>query len=352
MPKSCWQVSCDAVLISDYNKGVCTPALLRRVIAAARHQQQFHVEQRHVLQQQFQRRWRFMLPGFARHLEFHAGEFDGPASQLQLYRDQWNTNQRWWQHLVEFLNFDSLRVNAWRVGVVQSSDRPVDADAFRMLELFTRQYRGELRFVRNRAGHPEFGRDELLRPDESRLFLQIDDYRMTNNTSPPECDQFSDHRRAICRGERADLPLDGPSSINSYRVRWGLARLKERVADANSQPAIKSPAGQSAPISGTPTIVSAPPSLLQQVTTFAQAFTEHVKDGLAKCDDKQIQARLATCQPCPEFTGAHCRKCGCACNGRSTFFNKLAWRSERCPLGKWSAAIEFTDNRSQTTESL
>jgi len=32
------------------------------------------------------------------------------------------------------------------------------------------------------------------------------------------------HHRAICRGERTDLPLDGPRSINAYRVKWGLPR--------------------------------------------------------------------------------------------------------------------------------
>lgn len=45
-----------------------------------------------------------------------------------------------------------------------------------------------------------------------------------NNTFP-ECDQFTDHRRAICRGERPDLPVDGRNSINGYRRLWGLPPL-------------------------------------------------------------------------------------------------------------------------------
>ncbi len=32
-----------------------------------------------------------------------------------------------------------------------------------------------------------------------------------------------------------------------------------------------------------------------------------------------------------------CGKCGCAVDRRGTWLNKLAWRSEKCPEGKWPA---------------
>ena len=132
-----------------------------------------------------------------------------------------------------------------------------------------------------------------------------------------ECDQFQDHRRAICRGERIDLPLD---TVNKYRVLWGLEPLPVDFIP------IASPSVSSSP--------SEPP-LAQRVVTFAAAMTNHVRDGMTKCDEPEIQSRLEVCQQCPSFTGTHCRECGCACSQKKTFFNKLAWRSERCPLGRW-----------------
>lgn len=47
---------------------------------------------------------------------------------------------------------------------------------------------------------------------------------MSENTYP-ECDQFTEHRRKLCRGERADVPVDGPNSVNAYRRLWGLPPL-------------------------------------------------------------------------------------------------------------------------------
>lgn len=47
---------------------------------------------------------------------------------------------------------------------------------------------------------------------------------MTENAFP-ECDQFTDHRRIICRGERPDMPVDGKNSVNAYRRVWGLSPL-------------------------------------------------------------------------------------------------------------------------------
>jgi hypothetical protein len=137
----------------------------------------------------------------------------------------------------------------------------------------------------------------------------------------PECDQFQDHRRAICRGERPDLSCE---IINQYRTIWGMGPLPTDVTlTADDVP--REPTQAS----------GAMPSLVQRAATFAAAFQEHLRDGMAKNEPTEIQARLEVCQQCPSFTGSHCRECGCACNSTSTFLNKLAWRSERCPVGRW-----------------
>ena len=135
-----------------------------------------------------------------------------------------------------------------------------------------------------------------------------------------ECEQFHDHRRAICRGERPDL---SPETINKYRALWGLAPLLRDAPRPTVPVSVPNPSSQRVP------------TLSQRVVTFAAAVKDHVSDGLAKCNDEEIQSRLAICEQCPSFTGSHCRECGCACNTKSTFFNKLAWRSEKCPLANW-----------------
>lgn len=136
----------------------------------------------------------------------------------------------------------------------------------------------------------------------------------------PECEHLNVHRRRICRNERTDLSR---AMVNRYRVAWGVAPLPDDpceeavVANADSTPA------------------SPLPSFFQRVVTFAGAVQSHLRDGLTKCDEGEIQRRLEICQDCPSFTGTHCRECGCSCSSTNTYFNKLAWRSEKCPLGRW-----------------
>lgn len=34
---------------------------------------------------------------------------------------------------------------------------------------------------------------------------------------------------------------------------------------------------------------------------------------------------------------SQCLACGCNINKKKTFFNKLAWADQKCPLAKWDA---------------
>ena len=86
------------------------------------------------------------------------------------------------------------------------------------------------------------------------------------------------------------------------------------------------------------TPVPAGPGAARALFNFAGALLAHVADGMAKRSREEIEAILTThCQPCPLFSGTRCThaSCGCNVNGEEKFFNKLAWRSERCPIGKW-----------------
>lgn len=79
------------------------------------------------------------------------------------------------------------------------------------------------------------------------------------------------------------------------------------------------------------------PGWLAKIANFGVALAKHVAHGGATCTQEQIDARFAVCQGCPLFNGTNCmhRKCGCTVNDQKKFFNKLAWSSEVCPIGKW-----------------
>lgn len=72
-----------------------------------------------------------------------------------------------------------------------------------------------------------------------------------------------------------------------------------------------------------------------QAWRFITALTRHAADGLRQCSQAEVEERLAICRGCRSFLGDRCAECGCHCNDQRVFLNKLAWRSEACPLRKW-----------------
>lgn len=80
-----------------------------------------------------------------------------------------------------------------------------------------------------------------------------------------------------------------------------------------------------------------PPSLLTKVGNFIPALTHHVNTGMKKCTQEEIEQRLAICKECPLFVAGSCshNSCGCSINDKQTFFNKLYWADQKCPLDKW-----------------
>ena len=77
------------------------------------------------------------------------------------------------------------------------------------------------------------------------------------------------------------------------------------------------------------------PSLRERASSFSKAIIRHAADKFAKCDELEIQSRLSICEICPKLQNGWCTVCGCACQGEGVFLNKLAWKSEKCPEGKW-----------------
>jgi len=75
----------------------------------------------------------------------------------------------------------------------------------------------------------------------------------------------------------------------------------------------------------------------KSIAHFTRALLKHARDWFRKCSQREIQQRLDICKTCDQFTGTACAQCGCRVNLEQRFRNKLAWRSEACPLGKWPA---------------
>lgn len=61
--------------------------------------------------------------------------------------------------------------------------------------------------------------------------------------------------------------------------------------------------------------------------------------GLPKSSQEQILERHSVCVNCEMFdkNNAQCLMCGCNINTKKTFFNKLAWADQKCPLNKWDS---------------
>jgi len=78
-----------------------------------------------------------------------------------------------------------------------------------------------------------------------------------------------------------------------------------------------------------------PPSLLEKMSTLAQALYKSARTGFKTVTAEEFDARLSICGACNFFSGktgimaVACAKCGCSAK-------KLQLASESCPIGKWN----------------
>lgn len=75
---------------------------------------------------------------------------------------------------------------------------------------------------------------------------------------------------------------------------------------------------------------------------FGKSLMIHLLFGLRKCSEEQILERHNICRICREFRpnprikgAGECNICQCNITAEREFLNKLAWKSEKCPLDKW-----------------
>lgn len=145
-----------------------------------------------------------------------------------------------------------------------------------------------------------------------------------------DCSKFVGRQRDWCEGRGRDgRPDPSEAAVRSFRAR-------NAQCDTPSE-------GAQDRITTTETASATP--LWKKAANFASAATKHILAGRPKASPEQIQERLAICQACDLFENNHCKQCGCACNSRSVFMNKLAWADQECPHPngpKWGT-IEITE---------
>lgn len=78
------------------------------------------------------------------------------------------------------------------------------------------------------------------------------------------------------------------------------------------------------------------PGIASKAKNFVSSLYGHIKNGLELCPEHIIEQRYATCQQCDFFKDSTCQKCGCPLIRDRIFISKLAWASEKCPIGSWT----------------
>jgi hypothetical protein len=77
------------------------------------------------------------------------------------------------------------------------------------------------------------------------------------------------------------------------------------------------------------------PPITVRGLNFAGAVFRAAQQGFPRRTQDEINDRLAICQACEHLVDNHCVLCGCACVEANQVMNKLAWKTEKCPIGRW-----------------
>ena len=88
-------------------------------------------------------------------------------------------------------------------------------------------------------------------------------------------------------------------------------------------------------------------NIFTKIKNFGKALYNHVKTGMKKSPQRLINTRYDICSGCEHFSfitktnkekpfiKANCNLCGCNLSNEKVFMNKLAWKDQKCPIGKW-----------------
>jgi hypothetical protein len=72
-----------------------------------------------------------------------------------------------------------------------------------------------------------------------------------------------------------------------------------------------------------------------RAVTFLKAFMQQIGGNKDLLGEDEVAERLQICNDCTHYRGDRCSLCGCCATAKSSYFNKLAYPKEKCPLAKW-----------------
>jgi len=139
-----------------------------------------------------------------------------------------------------------------------------------------------------------------------------------------ECELTSDDgRRFVCR--RCGRVVE---TARPYRTEQVHARCRHRMTPSPRHPVTPSPRH--------PVIPSPPPANPQSaIFDLQSAISTHLLNGTAGRSAVEIEALLAICRQCEEFTGDGCRR-WCGCTSRTCWIRALVrYRGRRLDCPKW-----------------
>jgi DNA-directed RNA polymerase subunit RPC12/RpoP len=76
-------------------------------------------------------------------------------------------------------------------------------------------------------------------------------------------------------------------------------------------------------------------SIGDKIKNFVGSLYGHLSNGMETVPQEIINDRYKICKDCEFFKESTCTKCGCPLLRDRVFISKLAWASEKCPVGKW-----------------
>ena len=84
-------------------------------------------------------------------------------------------------------------------------------------------------------------------------------------------------------------------------------------------------------------------TMTARILNFSKALYNHIITGMKKSSQKEILNRYGICKECEFFSitnqksaiKAICNICGCNLSDQKITMNKLAWKEQKCPKGKW-----------------
>ena len=123
---------------------------------------------------------------------------------------------------------------------------------------------------------------------------------------------------------------------NSVEIQHAIKRHQRKLDSGDITPLPINDVAQFPPLSleQSPNFAANIPPLRERILTFASSALRHAVDGFQRCETSEIENRLSICRECPNLVNDHCIVCGCACVP-DAYLSKVAWRSEKCPEGKW-----------------